>query len=244
MEDIEITIKKIRLSLLKFNYDMENGTHGGLSSFLNEYSDLLRAFAGYKEAESYLSFKDEQTAIYNYLFKGENIYAIAKNNLSEGDTGAIIAFKQNQNPLDIIPDNRGIIKSSTFNPFADFVKKYSHLYIGDKHKTKAITKVTNLKDACYLKDKTGQSYNDIMEILKSRKLIYSNTGYWSGKFMTDLVGILQSLGGLGYTCDLKKRQIHSIMEKDFNVVCDSNLIRKNKKDKKAEYKIPVFELKK
>lgn len=132
MEDIEITIKTIRISLLKFNYDMKNNTPGGLSSFLNDYPNLLRAFAGYKEAEEHLSFKDEQTAIYNYLFKGGNINAIAKNNLSEGDTGAIIAFKQNTNPLDIIPDYRGISKSSSIDPFADFVKKYSHLYSGDK----------------------------------------------------------------------------------------------------------------
>ena len=172
MENIQITIEKIRISLLKFNYDMKNNTPGGLSSFLNEFSDLLRAFAGYKEAEEHLIFKDEMTAIYSYLFKGGNIDAIAKNNLSEGDTGAIIAYKQNPNPLNIIPDYRGISKSSSIDPFADFVKKYSHLYKIDKAEIKSEYNTTPIIPIEYIhriyKEFDGYFKDEPMELWDKR----------------------------------------------------------------------------
>jgi len=105
-------------------------------------------------------------------------------------------------------------------------------------------KITTLRDACDFKDKTGQSYNDIMEILASRGLINISTGYWKDKPKTDLIQILQSLGGLNYTYKLERREIHEIMRSSFNVKCNESLIRSNLTNPKTDYKIPVFKLKK
>lgn len=121
--------------------------------------------------------------------------------------------------------------------------KYDNLLKEFKSKPEK-PKVTTLQDACDLKDKTGQSYNDIMEILASRGLINISTGYWKDKPKTDLIQILQSLSGLNYTYKLERREIHEIMRSSFNVKCNESLIRGNLTNPKTDYKIPVFKLKK
>jgi len=152
--EIETTIEELTKSVIQFNLDIKNGNLEGIKIFLEKFPQLIKRYAGfnspshYTEFNHFLSFKDEISKVFDYLFKGR-IYDIAEEIfIKNGDMeiygeGRIINFSSITDKIESIREegnylNRKGNSMYSFpvlelwpngtNPFEDFVSKYQSLF--------------------------------------------------------------------------------------------------------------------
>lgn len=133
-EEIESTINDLKRTVIQFNTDTVSGNPEGLNSFVGDFIPLLQRYANlmlkpeYGSAEYYLNFKDEISAVFDYLFTDSNIFKKDENAILQNEraTGTIFAIKHNGNPLNRIQDNRtkAMKRASAGNPYLQFVSIY------------------------------------------------------------------------------------------------------------------------